>query len=61
MIGTSAVDDVSIPDVLFTLLYKDTILCVDDEIQVNRYLCEQGHLKFGNKSLQINSVNNDDL
>jgi len=38
LIATSAVDGVPIPDVLFTLPYKDTTLCVDDEIRVGRYL-----------------------
>ena len=53
VIGTSAVDDVSIPDVLCTLPYKDTTLCVDGEIRVDRYLFVQGLLKFDNKSSQI--------
>ena len=38
LIGTSAVDDVCTPDVLFTLSYKDATLCVDDEIRVGRYV-----------------------
>ena len=32
----------------------------DDEIRVDRNLSVQGHLKFDNKSLQINSVNSAD-
>jgi hypothetical protein len=38
LIGTSAVDGVYIPDVPFTLPYKDTTLCLDDEIRVGLYL-----------------------